>query len=150
MEEWRSGEEHERAVTLYEAYAVLAAEVGRLRAHRALPATAMHPNPLHAGLRAVAYHAHGLLGRGHDQDAINRRGYLLQMGKTAPVFQFSCGWIYRDDVIAALRHLAKDYATKILRIARQPNKCDAPLRQEIPNIIQSGGHGNKPPAQKLD
>src|SRR5690348_7420561 len=140
MEEWRAGEEHERAVTLYQAYAALAAEVSRLRAYRAPPPTAMHPHPLHTGLRAVAYHAISVPGCGHDQDAINRRSYLLHMGETAPVFQFSCGWIYRDDVIAALRHLAKDYVTKILRIARQPNKSDAPLRQEITNIIKGGGH----------
>src|SRR5690242_10411069 len=121
MEEWRAGEEHERAVAFHQAYAPLMAEVSGFFADRALPPTAMHPHPLHTGFRAVANHAIRVLRRGHDEDAVNRRGYLLQTGKTAPVFQFSRGWIYGDHVIAALRHLAEDHVTGILWIARQPN-----------------------------
>ena len=90
MEEWCAGEEHEGAVAFHQAYAVLKAKLSGLFADRALSAPAMHPYPAHTGFRA--HHAIGVLRRGDNDDALNRRSYLLQMGKTAAVFQFSRGW----------------------------------------------------------
>ena len=140
MQKWSAGEEHERAVTLYQAYAVLAAKVRSLQADRTLPAAAMHPHPGQTGFGAIAHYARGFSRLGHDQSGLNRRVYLLQMGKTAPVFQFTRGWIYRNDVVAAPRHFAEDNTAEILRITREADQGDAPLRQEVPNIIQSRRH----------
>jgi hypothetical protein len=149
MEKWRSGKEHERAITFHQPYALLTAKVGGLLIDRALSAAAVHPHPTHTGLGTIAHYAFGVPGCSHYQHTIYGRIYLLHASETAPAFQFSGGWIYRDHVIALLGHQAKQHATEILRIAGQPDEGDAPLSQEVANVIKSGRHGSKPPAKTL-
>jgi hypothetical protein len=150
VEEWRARQEHERAVALDQAYALLMAKVGSLFADGTLAAPAMHPNTPNTGIDAVSHHTFRVSGPSHYQRTLSGWINLLNAAKTPPALQFTGSWIYRDHVITLVTHLSEELATEILWVAGYADEGDASLVEEIANFSNGGGHRSRPPPDRIN
>ena len=107
-----AGEEHERALPVHDLDPPLAAERDGLRAHRPRPAAAVHPDPLHAGLGALADHLVGRRRWRHQQGRLGRGLDLAHAARGRAALHLAARGVHRDGVVAALDEGAEDLRLK--------------------------------------